>query len=172
MKSPRAETPDATWTRRQFVRGLVGEIDELIGKVLVEIVDDPMGLAGLPGHVDDQIGTHRGSEQQSPIFERMRVAGLAVIGHDNRLVALEPKRGDPGERRVDDAKPHPLAGPDGYAAGNPAVDRHGVANTARDARFHAVAEPARDPSAIVEPPILEEPQQVSINRDLLGFLDD
>src|SRR5258707_1120726 len=102
----------------------------------------------------------------------LSVARLAVIGYDDRLMALETKPDDPGERRIDDTESDPLASLDGYVAGNPPIDRDGVADPARHPRFHAIAEAGGDPSVIVEPPILNDPQEVAIDRDQLTFLDD
>ena len=126
--------------------GVVGQVDELVGKVAVEIVDDRVAAAPRARHVDDEVGAHRRPEHQPIAVERMRVAGLSVIGDHDRLVPLEPKPDDPGERRVDDAQPDPLPGLHGYAVGNPAIDRDGVADAARHAGFHAVAEAGGDPS--------------------------
>src|SRR5205814_5153496 len=50
--------------------------------------------------------------------------------------------------------------------------RDSIADAPRHARFHAVAESARNASLIVEPPILDEPYEVSVNRNRLRFLDD
>src|SRR5207248_3509772 len=48
----------------------------------------------------------------------------------------------------------------------------GVTDATRHAGFHAVAEAARDPALVVEPPVLDDPQQVSTNRNRLRFLDN
>ena len=91
---------------------------------------------------------------------------------DDRLVALKTRPDDPRQRRVDEPEPHPLARLYGYVFCHSSVERHRVADAARHAGFHAVAETARDPASVVEPPILDQPQQVSIDGDRLGFLDD
>src|ERR1700730_485313 len=44
--------------------------------------------------------------------------------------------------------------------------------TARHARFHPVAEAGCNPSIVVEPPVLDHPQQVAIDPERLAFLDN
>ncbi len=151
---------------------VVDEIDQLVGEILVEIVDDAAALIRLSVHIDDQVGTHRRPEHHPTTFGWMRIAGLPVIGDYDRLVPLKPKPDDPGERRVDEAQPDPLAGLHGKRSGNAPVDRDGIADTARHARFHAIAEAGCDPALIVEPPILDEPQNVAIDGYRLALLDD
>ena len=95
--------------------GAVGEIDELVGEILVEIVDDAVALTRLSIHVDDEIGPHGRPEDQPTTFGHIRFAGLAVMSDDHGPVPLEPQADDPGERRVDNPKPHPFPGLHGYA---------------------------------------------------------
>jgi len=49
------------------------------------------------------------------------------------------------------------------------VERDNIADAPRHARFHAVAESARNASLIVEPPILDEPYEVSVNRNRVTY---
>src|SRR5204862_1443728 len=121
---------------------------------------------------EHHIGTHRRAEHYATIFGLIWIAGLTVMRHDDRLMSLEPQPDDAGQRSIDEAQPHPLAGFHRNSAPNAPVDRDGVADAARHPRFHAIAEPACNASLIVEPPILNEPYEVSINGDRLGFLDD
>src|SRR6266436_3244865 len=102
----------------------------------------------------------------------MWVAGLPVVGQNVRPMSLEPRPNDPGERRVDNPKPHPFPGLHGYEVGNSSIYRDGVADTARHARFHAITDAGSDPSVVIEPPVLDHPRQVAIDRDRLAFLDN
>src|SRR5262249_51572473 len=135
----------------------IGKIDELVGEILVEIVDDAVGLIRLSNHVDDEIGAHGRPEHQPTVFGHKRFAGLAVKSDDHGSVFLEPKTNNPGERRVNNPKPHPFPGLNGYAAGNSTVDRDRVADAAGHSRLHGIAETGNDVSAVVKPPILDEP---------------
>src|SRR5215471_8487129 len=99
----------------------------------------------------------------------MRLARLAVMGDDYGPVSLEPKANNPGERRVDDPKPHPFPALHGYAAGNLAVDRDRVADAPRHTRFHAISEAGCDASVVVESPILDKPQEIAVNGNRFGF---
>ena len=153
--------------------GVIGQIGEFVGEVLVVIVDDPVALAGLPGHVDDQISPHRRPEHHPTTLGRMRFARLAVMGNYDRVMALELQPNYPGECRIDQSQAHPLAGLHRHGIGNAPVDRDRVADAARHAGFHGIAETAGDSALVVEPPILDEPQQITVDaRDRLEFLDD
>ena len=132
---------------------------------MVEIVADSVGLTRLSIQVDDEIGPHGRPEHQTTAFEHIRFAGLAVMRDDHGPVPLEPKAEDPGERRVDNPKPYPFPGLHRYAVGNSSIDRDGVADATGHPRFHAVAEAGRDPALIVEPPVLDKPQQIAIDGD-------
>src|SRR6516225_6325336 len=111
-------------------------------------------------------------EAHSPLG-RVRLTWLAVIGDDRRVVAIKPQPDDPGERGIDNPKSYSLPDFDQDGTWNAPVDRDGVADTPRHPGFHAAAEAARDPSLIVETPILDEPQQITVDaRNRLEFLDD
>jgi hypothetical protein len=80
---------------------VVSEIDELVGEVVVKIVHDSVALTRLPGHVEDHIGPHRRAEHDATALGRMRIAGLAVMGHNDGLMSLEAQSDDASERRID-----------------------------------------------------------------------
>src|SRR6516225_3689049 len=92
------------------------------------------------------------------------------MSDDHRPVPLEPKANDPGERRVDNPKPHPFPGLHSYTVRNPAIDRDGIADAAGHPRFHTVAETGSDASTVVQPPILDEPQEIAVNSNRFAFL--
>src|SRR6516164_8041920 len=125
---------------------VVGQIGELVGEIFVVVVDDPVALAGRPGHVYDEVGPHRRPEHHPPPLGRVRLTWLAVIGDDRRVVAVEPQPDDPGERGIDNPKSHSLPGFDRDGTWNAPVDRDRVADAARHAGFHGIAETAGDPS--------------------------
>jgi hypothetical protein len=85
---------------------------------------------------------------------------------------LEPKAHDPGERGVDNSKPHPFPGLHRYAVGNSTIDRYGIADTTGHSGFHAIAETSSNVSAVVQPPILDEPQEIAIDGNRFAFLYD
>src|SRR5215471_7564789 len=84
------------------IGGVVSEINELVGEVVVEVVGNSVGLARCSGHIEDEIGPHRRAEHDATSLGRMRVTGLAVMGDDDRLVSLEPQSNDARERGIDD----------------------------------------------------------------------
>ena len=127
-----------------WLSGVVGEVDELVGEIAVEIVDHAVGLTRLSIHVDDEVGTHCWPEDYPTTFGRKRLTRLAVIGDDDRLVALEPKPHDPREGCIDEAQPNPLLGLHGHRLGNSTIDRYGIAYATRHSRFHAVSKTRSD----------------------------
>src|SRR6516225_12188832 len=121
---------------------LVGEIGELVGEVLVIVVDDPVALAGRPGHVYNEVGPHRRPEHHPTPCGRVRLTWLAVIGDDRRVVAIKPQPDDPGERGIDNPKSHSLPGLYRHGIADAPVDGDRVADAARHAGFHGIAETA------------------------------
>ena len=152
---------------------IVGEVEQLVGEIAVEIVRHRITAPRGARHIDNEIGPHRRPKQQPAAFQRMRIAGLAVIGDDNRIVSLEAKRDDAGECCIRDAEPYPFPRLYRNLVGNPAIHRDGIADASRHPRFHAIAETSCDLSIIVEAPIRDEPGQIAVgNRDRVAFLDD
>jgi hypothetical protein len=153
-------------------RGAIREIDELVREIPVEIVDDAVGLSRLSIHVDNEIGAHGRPKHQPTVFGHIRFAWLTVVSDDHGSVAFEAKPNDPGERRVDNPKPHPFPGLHAYAVGNSSIDRDCIADTTGHSGFHAIAETSSDASVVVQPPILDEPQEVTIDGNRFALIDD
>jgi hypothetical protein len=98
----------------------------------------------------------------------MRIAELAVVDHDHRLMPLEPN----ATIRVSAALA--IRSRTAYRAlrlrcQDTAIDCDGVPDTTGHTGSHPIAEAWSDPSGVVQPPILE---QIAIDGDRLAFLDD
>jgi hypothetical protein len=85
---------------------------------------------------------------------------------------VEPKRDDPGEGGIHDAKTNAFPGFYRRTFRNPAIERDGVADAARHAGFHMVAETGRDPPVFLQTPILNNPSDVAIDRYRFALIDD
>ncbi len=122
--------------------------------------------------VEHQIDPHGGTEQDPSAVRLVRLARLAVNGHDRRTMALQAERHDAGDGAVDQAQANALAGPHRLVGARPAVQRHQVAEAAGHCGLHPIVEPGGDAAVARQSPIGDEPQQIAIDGDGLAFLDD
>jgi hypothetical protein len=102
------------WRISGWLSRPVREFDKPISQIAGEIVRNGVSSPWLTFHIEDEVGSHRRPEYQPTALGYVRVAGLAVIGDDDRAMSGEVEPGDPGQRRVDQPQPHPLAGLHGY----------------------------------------------------------
>src|SRR5258708_38935529 len=82
---------------------------------------------------------------------------------------LEPE--DARRRGVDESQADSLAAAHGETIGHAAVDRDGVADPARHAHFHRIVETAGDRRVLLESPVAQYPDDVSIDLQRIGLFD-
>jgi len=102
----------------------------------------------------------------------VRFARLSVDGYNRRAVPLEAQGHHAGEGAIDQAEAQTLAGFYRLIAGNGAVQCDDIADVAGHGRFHAVAEARSDPAVRGQTPVRHHPDEIAINDDGRGFLDD
>ncbi len=102
----------------------------------------------------------------------MRRDRLPVEGDDERAMVLEFEPEDACRCSVDQTQPNPLAGPNPEPIGYAAIDRDRVADSARHADFHRVVEATRDGGVVLQAKVAEHPDDIAIDRQGLGLIDD
>ena len=153
-------------------RVLVGEIEQPVLEAAIEWIDDGKALARSARHVEDEIGAHGGTEDDTAASGLVRLDGLTVERDHHRPVVLELEREDPRVGGVDQPQPQPLAGAHREGLQDAAVDRDGVADPAVVARIHEVAEVVADLGVRQQAPVVEHPGHVAVDLDRLPLLDD
>src|SRR5689334_24227918 len=83
---------------------------------------------------------------------------------------LEAK--DAGVGHVDETQPNPFTSTHRKAYRHASVDRDGIANPAVVDSIEHVAEVAADRGVRFQPPIVEHPYHVPVDRDRIALLDD
>src|SRR3546814_6729814 len=87
----------------------ISEIDQAVLELFVEAVDHADPAARFARHVEDDIGTHGGTEHDQSAVGSVRGDRLAVEGNDDRLVVLEIEPEYSGVRAVDEPQADALA---------------------------------------------------------------
>src|SRR5258708_23155740 len=83
---------------------------------------------------------------------------------------LEPERASRGG--VDGSQAVSPAAPNGETIGHATFDRDGVADPPRHAHFHRIVETAGDRRVLLESPVAQYPDDVSIDLQRTGLFDD
>src|SRR5579862_49388 len=135
--------------------GVVDDLCQRVGEVAaVEIIDHGMATVRRPAHLEDQIGAHRRTEENTPALWLMGLAGLTIERDDGRAVTAEAERHDARAGSVDETQAKTLARAHGQLFGHPTIDGDGVADAACHRRFHAIAETAGDLRILRQTPVL------------------
>src|SRR5205085_6954807 len=87
-------------------------------------------------------------------------------------VTRESSPADARVRLSESAQEHALAGAYPLPFRQPAIDGDRVADAPGHPRLHAVAEAGDELGAIIEPPILDDPEELAVDHWRLGLFDN
>ena len=115
-------------------RVLVGEVEQPVLEATIEWIDDREALARSARHVEDEVGAHGGTEDDTAASGLVGRDGLTVERDHHRPVVLELEREDARVGGVDQPQPQPLARAHREGLEDAAIDRDRVADPAVVAR--------------------------------------
>src|SRR3546814_6003568 len=120
-RPPRSTRTDTLFPYTTLFRS--GEVEQPVLEVPIEGVDHPEARTRSAGHVDDEIGAHRGAQDHPVAFGGVRLDRLAVEGDDLRPMSLELESEDAGIRGVNEPQTNTLARAHADGLEHAAVDR-------------------------------------------------
>src|SRR5690606_31229798 len=123
---------------------------------------DREAVPGLARYVEEDVCTHRRTEDDATALGFMGRHGLTIERDHLRPVALELQPEDARGRRIDQAQPYAFPGSDREALEGLPVDRDGIADPPGMAHVVTVAEVAAGRGVLEQAPVTEKPSNVPV----------